>query len=101
MQDLFLLSTDPQVIPEHRQRVGVVIMIVMGVNIAFAVGIMTFESIKETIRQCRMKKNRKSAVKEMKKRKEEKESKRLLVKAIAEQERQLNPIESSVSEEPL
>ena len=50
MQDLFLLSTDPQVIPEHRQRVGVVIMIVMVVNIVFAVGIMTFESIKETIR---------------------------------------------------
>ena len=41
----------------------------MVVNIIFAVGIMMNESIRETIRQCRMRKKRSLAIKMMKARK--------------------------------
>ena len=50
MQDLLLFATDPQVIPEDRQQIGWVIIVVMAVNIAFALGIMMNESIRESIR---------------------------------------------------
>ena len=58
MQDLLMIATDSQVIPEHRQVIGWAINYVMVVNILFAVGIMMNESIRETIRQCKMKKKR-------------------------------------------
>ena len=58
MQDLLLFATDPQVIPEDRKQIGMCIVIVMVANIAFAVGIMMTDSIKEIIRQCKMCKKR-------------------------------------------
>ena len=63
MQDLLMIATDSQVIPEHRQVIGWAIIYVMVLNIIFAVGIMLYESIKETIRQIKMKNKRKLAVK--------------------------------------
>ena len=63
MQDLFLIATDSQVIPEDREHIGTCIVIVMIANITFAVGIMMNQSIRETIRQCKMKKKRNLAVK--------------------------------------
>ena len=69
MQDLLMIATDSQVIPEHRQVIGWVIIFVMTLNITFAVGIMLNESIRETIRQCKMKKKRRLADKTMKDRK--------------------------------
>ena len=64
-----MIATDPQIIPEDRKQIGVVIIIVMATNIIFAVGIMMNDSIRETIRQCKMKKKRKLAVKMAKERK--------------------------------
>ena len=69
MQDLLLFSTDPQVIPEDRKQIGMWIIIVMVTNIIFAVGILMNESLRETIRQCKMKQKRSLAVKMMKERK--------------------------------
>ena len=50
MQDLLMIATDPQIIPEDRKQIGVVIIIVMATNIIFATGIMMNDSIRETIR---------------------------------------------------
>ena len=69
MQDLLLFATDPKVIPEDREHIGMTIIIVMLANIAFALGILMNESIRESIRQCKMKKKRKLAVKMSKERK--------------------------------
>ena len=68
MQDLLMIATDSQVIPEHRQIIGWVIIYVMVLNIIFAVGILMNESIRETIRQCKMNKKRKLALKMAKER---------------------------------
>ena len=46
-----------------------IIIIVMVANIIFAVGIMMNDSIRETIRQCRMKKKRSLVIKMKKERK--------------------------------
>ena len=62
IQDLLLFATDPQVIPEDRQQIGMVIIIVVSANIVFAIGILTTESLKETVRQCKMRKTRHDAV---------------------------------------
>ena len=67
-----MFATDPQVIPEDRQSIGMVIIIVVCVNIAFALGILMTESLKESVRQCKMKKFRQDADKVMKERKEKK-----------------------------
>ena len=69
MQDFLLFATDPLIIPEDRKQIGYCIIIVMCVNIIFAISIMMNESIRETIRQCKMNKKRKLAVKTMKERK--------------------------------
>ena len=69
MQDLLMFATDPQVFPEDRRQIGTCIIIVMVANIIFAVGIMMNESIRETIRQCKMKNKRKLAEKMIKERK--------------------------------
>ena len=50
-------------IPEDRKQIGLCIMIVMIANIIFAVGLLTIESLKESKRQCKMKKMRSAAVK--------------------------------------
>ena len=55
IQDLLLFSTDPLVIPEHRDKIGLCIMIVMGLNILFAVTPLIIESIQESKRQCKIK----------------------------------------------
>ena len=64
-----MIATDSQVIPEGLQHIGWVINYVMVVNINFAVCIMMNDSIRETIRQCKMKKKRSLAKKMMKDRK--------------------------------
>ena len=69
MQDLLLFASDPLVIPEDRKQIGMCIAILMIANITFAVSIMMNESLRETIRQCKMKKKQKLAVKMMKERK--------------------------------
>ena len=69
MQDLLMLGTDSQVIPEGRQLVGWAIIYVMSLNMIFAIGIVMNDSIRETIRQCKMKKKRSLAKKMMKDRK--------------------------------
>ena len=56
-------------IPEDRQQIGMVIIIVVCANVAFAIGILTTESLKETVRQCKMKNKRKLAEKMIKERK--------------------------------
>ena len=45
-----MFATDPQVIPEDKKQIGMVIIIVMVTNIIFAVGIMMNDSIRETVR---------------------------------------------------
>ena len=84
-----MVASDLQVIPEGRQQIGWVIIIVMAINIIFAVGIMMNDSIRETIRQCKMKKKRSLAVKMMKERK----AAVALKRSIREQERPLSPIQ--------
>ena len=69
MQDFLFLATDSYLIPEGRQLIGWAIIYVMVMNISFAVCIMMNDSIRETIRQCKMKKKRSLAVKMMKERK--------------------------------
>ena len=70
MQDLLMFATDPQVVPEGRRVIGWIIIYVMVVNVIFAVGIMLNDSIRESIRQCKMKKKRSLAKKLTKERKE-------------------------------
>ena len=86
MQDLLVIATDSQVVPEHRQVIGWVIIYVMALNIIFAVGIMMNDSIRETIRQCKMNKKRKLAVKMMKERKAAQALKRSIMAKTAEVE---------------
>ena len=59
-------------IPEDREQLGMVIIIVVCANVALAVGILTTESLKESVRQCKMRKMRRDAVKAMKEIKEQK-----------------------------
>ena len=80
-----MFATDPQVIPEDKKYIGMVIIIVMVTNIIFAVGIMMNDSIRETVRQCKMKKKRSLAIKMMKERK--------AAAQAAIRERPLNPIQ--------
>ena len=98
MQDLLMIATDSQVIPEHRQVIGWVIIYVMALNIIFAVGIMLNESIRETIRQIKMKKKRKLAVKTMNEKKAAYELK-AIAKAATVQAKPLCPPLSPIKEE--
>ena len=91
-----MIATDSQVIPEGRQQIGWVINYVMVANINFAVCIMMNDSIRETIRQCKMKKKRSLAKKMMKERKAAQALKRSIMATTVEktvQERPLSPIE--------
>ena len=79
-----MISSDPQVIPENRKQIGVVIIIVMATNIIFAFGIMMNDSLRESIRQCRMKKKRSLAVKMMKEKKAAEALKRSIMATTVE-----------------
>ena len=59
-------------IPEDRQNIGMVIIIVVCANVAFAIGILTTESLRESVRQCKMRKTRRDAVNKMIEMKEKK-----------------------------
>ena len=100
MQDLLMIATDSQVIPEHRQVIGWAIIYVMVLNIIFAVGIMLYESIKETIRQIKMKNKRKLAVKTANDKKAAQELKAIPKAAPIQPKPLLCPPLSPIQEEP-